>query len=70
MTRLTIKRLEAIQEALLSRLAGEIDVQDDDAPTHDDYDRAADWVTEQISKRENKRVTGPTGLRGIKLFSS
>lgn len=52
--RLTRRRLEAIQEALIHRLAGEIELytDDKDAPTQDDYDRALDWVTAELARRK------------------
>jgi hypothetical protein len=49
-TRLTMKRLRAIQEALMFRLAGEIEDGDDAIPA-EDYDTALDWVSEQIARR-------------------
>jgi hypothetical protein len=47
MSRLTTKRLEAIEEALNARLAGEIDV---DVP-RDAYEGALEWVVEQLRRR-------------------
>ena len=56
MTRLTVRLLLAIQEALESRLAGEIDVGDDpDNPSRDDYEAASDWAAEQLLKRRQGR---------------
>ncbi len=53
MTRLTKRRLEAIVEALLLRLAGERDNDDDpDAPTDDDYETALSWAIQQQDKRK------------------
>ena len=56
-TRLTIRRLEAMREALLFRTAGEIEQyeDDEDAPTYEDYDTACNWVTEEIGRRERRR---------------
>jgi len=55
MTRLTLRRLNAIEEALSARLAGERDCYDDpDTPTDADYEAAYDWVTEQIERREKR----------------
>lgn len=50
--RLTMRRLIAIEEALSSRLAGEIDVGNDpENPKPEDYESAFDWVCEEISRR-------------------
>jgi hypothetical protein len=54
MTRLTLKRLRAIEEALIFRLAGEIEAHDDAIPA-EDYDAALDWVIEEIARREYRR---------------
>lgn len=55
---LTIRMLEAMSEALGSRLAGEIDIADEpDAPALDDYEKAHDWVLEAIDLR--RRAKGP-----------
>lgn len=52
MARLTTKRLLAMQEALISRLAGEIEQEIlDEGLTFDVYEGAADWVSEQLQKR-------------------
>jgi hypothetical protein len=50
MTRLTRRRLLAIQEALIFRLAGEFDESDTECPPFEDYDKALDWVTERLTK--------------------
>lgn len=56
---LTLKRLRAIEEALSSRLAGEIDIEDDaDAPAHRDYEAAWYWSIAQIEKREARKKIG------------
>ncbi len=57
MSRLTLRRLRAIEEALIHRLAGEIDIEqadDDDGelPKWADYDSAQNWCADQIAKRE------------------
>lgn len=53
--RLTIVLLRAMQEALFSRLAGERDNDGDpEAPRTEDYERAVEWVSDQIAKRERK----------------
>jgi hypothetical protein len=52
MTRLTLRRLNAIEEALSSRLAGEMDISvGENSFSYKDYYAAYDWVSEQISKR-------------------
>jgi len=52
-TRLTIRRLVAMLEALESRLAGEIDIENEPgSPTREDYEAASDWVAEQIDRRK------------------
>jgi len=50
MIRLTMKRLHAIEEALIFRLAGEIE-DGDDAIATEDYDAALLWVNEEIARR-------------------
>lgn len=50
-TRLTVKRLLAIQEALSFRLAGPIDVDEDNNLTKEDYDAAFSWAVEEETKR-------------------
>ena len=58
MTRLTLRRLNAIEEALSARLAGERDCEDaPDAPTDPDYEAAYQWVDEQIAKRLARKPT-------------
>jgi len=49
--RLTVPMLEAMAEALNSRLAGETDVEIE----HGHYERASQWVSEQLAKRRQKR---------------
>lgn len=50
--RLTKKRLEAIIEALTSRLADEIDVSHDDgSPSVEDYEMALEWAMQELSER-------------------
>ncbi len=53
MTRLTCKRLRAIEEALIFRLAGEIE-DSDDAIVREDYDAGLEWVNDQIARRSGK----------------
>lgn len=53
MTPLTVKRLRAIEEALIFRLAGEIE-DGDDAIAREDYDAALAWVNDQIARRSGK----------------
>jgi hypothetical protein len=43
-------RLRAIEEALIFRLAGEIE-DDDEAISTADYDAALRWASEQIARR-------------------
>ena len=50
---LTRRRLEAIQEALNARRAGEIDV--DQFVIRGDYEAALRWTQEQIAKRRPSR---------------
>lgn len=52
MTRLTKRRLEAITEALTSKLAGELDSAD---LTREDYEAAQAWADEQLEKRHSPR---------------
>lgn len=49
--RLTLRRLEAMQEALIFRMAGEIE-EGEDMPDQFDYDYALYWVNQQIAKRK------------------
>lgn len=54
---LTLRELLAIEEALLARLAGEIDIENEPgAPRREDYDSAADKIAAQLATR--KRVHG------------
>ncbi len=50
--RLTTKRLIAMEEALIFRLAGEIG--DEIEVSLEDYDTAHSWVCEQLGKRRLK----------------
>lgn len=50
--RLTVRRLEAIVEALNARTAGELDVEDEGAPTRDDYEGALDWALAELGSRK------------------
>ena len=52
MPRLTVKRLRAIEEALIFRLAGEI--EDDDAVPRRDYEAALAWVSARLARRSGK----------------
>lgn len=57
--RLTKRLLLAMDEALSSRTAGEIDIADgDDAPKAEDYDDAWLWVAEQLAKRSTSKEKG------------
>lgn len=47
--RLSRRRLSAIEEALMMRLAGEIEDVDG---RHEDYTAALQWVRQEIRKRE------------------
>lgn len=49
MTRLTVKRLEAIVEALDFRIAGEIG---EEACPQQDYEGARDWASDELCRRE------------------
>lgn len=54
-TRLTLRRLAAIEEALHARMAGERDnAGDPEAPADDDYKGALDWVGDEITRREKR----------------
>lgn len=62
--RLTIKRLEAIIEALTARLAGEIDVgQDDGSPSADDYEKALEWAMQKRTDADPRAAHFDTGYR-------
>jgi hypothetical protein len=50
-TKMTRRRLEAIEDGLRERLAGAIEGDLDRA----DYEAALRWVDEQLAKRSNKR---------------
>ena len=50
-TRLTMARLRAIEEALIFRLAGEIE-DGDEAISTADYEAALRWATAQIARRD------------------
>lgn len=53
MARLTLRRLNAMDNALSAMLAGEDNTGDwDDAVTRDDLEAASEWVSAQIAKRE------------------
>lgn len=54
MTRLTTRRLQAMASALAAALAGEEGEGDMEGVSHHDLDAAAEWVAEQINKREAK----------------
>lgn len=56
-TPLTSRRLEAIVEALTSRLAGEIDISDHpDAPEAKDYEKALAWADDELAKRQSRNA--------------
>lgn len=49
----TLKELIAIDEALSSRTAGEIDVEgEEDMPAYEDYESAWSKIAERIAKME------------------
>lgn len=50
MTRLTKRRLEALQSAAVAMLAGEGEGDAEDVDFKD-LDAAADWISEQLAKR-------------------
>lgn len=50
--RLTVKRLEAILEALAFRLAG--DLSDTDTP-REDYENAEEWAHYQLKRRRRAK---------------
>jgi hypothetical protein len=50
MKRLTKRKIEAIRESLLSRLAGELDGSDGDMP-QEDYEQALEWAEQELAKR-------------------
>ncbi len=55
MTRLTMKRLLAMDNALSAMLAGEDNTGDwDEAVTRADLEGASEWVSAQIAKRGRK----------------
>ena len=47
--RLSRRRMEAIQEALIHRLAGEIE-DAGDGLTHRDYDAALGWISDRLHR--------------------
>lgn len=52
MIRITMNRLRAMEEALLSRLAGPRDNENDpETPSTEDYEEALDLVQQQIEAR-------------------
>ena len=54
MARLTKRRLDAIIEALNSRLAGELNAEFGDdwkGPKHEDYEAAKEWAEEEWRRR-------------------
>jgi hypothetical protein len=52
--RLTKRKLEAIQESLCARLAGELDGSDGDVP-REDYEQALEWVRQKIAALNGER---------------
>jgi hypothetical protein len=58
MTRLTKRRIWAIQEALRSRLAGEIKAEfgDDFELKREDYAAAEEWANEMLERRNHKEA--------------
>ncbi len=53
--RLSRRRMEAIQEALIHRLAGEIEATDEGL-AHRDYDAALGWVSDRLARRSTHRT--------------
>ncbi len=53
MPRLTMKRLRAIEERLIFRLAGEIE-DNDEAILREDYEAALEWVNVELARRSGK----------------
>ncbi len=51
---LSRRRMEAIQEALIHRLAGELEATHEGL-AHRDYDAALSWVSERLAKRSTHR---------------
>lgn len=52
MTRLTLKRLKAMQGAVIAMLAGEVGEGDwPEGVSVEDMDAASAWINEQIAKR-------------------
>jgi hypothetical protein len=52
MARLSHRRLRALEEALLHRLAGEIDSGFPKA----DYEGAAEWVADEVERRASRKI--------------
>jgi hypothetical protein len=55
--RLNQTGLRAIIEALTARTAGEIDVEEGDAPSREDYEAALDWALEEEQRRSARAAT-------------
>lgn len=49
MIRLTVRRLNAMEEALIARLAGEMDIEEH--ITREDYEGALMWVRQERDSR-------------------
>jgi hypothetical protein len=63
--RLSQTGLRAIIEALTSRTAGEIDVEEgDDAPSRDDYEAALDWALGEEQRRRDRASARKTRIVG------
>ena len=54
MTRLTLKRLQAMRAAVGSMLAGEVGEGDSQGIDPKDLQAARDWLDEQIAERERR----------------
>ncbi len=52
--RLSRRRMEAIQEALIHRLAGELE-DTGGGLAHRDYDAALGWVSDRLARRSTRR---------------
>ena len=53
--RLSKKKLEAIHEALIARLAGELDGSDGDLP-REDYVQAVQWVEQKLGIGDEEEI--------------
>ncbi len=56
--RLSKRRMDAIQEAPIHRLAGEIE-EAGDGLAHRDYGAALTWITDRLRRRSTHRTARP-----------